>query len=232
MSKAERLLQLYLLLRARRTAITAHTIAKSMAISVRTVYRDIDALAQSGIPISGEAGVGYLLGRGLELPPLMFSKEEIQSITVGLKMVKAFTDPDLADAAHQTELKILSVLTDPLKAFVDNQPYLVPLLKADKAQRALHGQLRKACNTLHKLRLVYNDQEQQASERVVWPLGIVGWQGRWTLLAHCELRQDYRNFRFDRISSLTCLSEVFQPSATISMGHYLAAVINKPEARA
>jgi predicted DNA-binding transcriptional regulator YafY len=220
-SKAERLLQLYILLRSRRTAITAQAIGQAMAVSVRTVYRDMEALAQTGIPIVGESGVGYVLGKGIELPPLMFSKEEIQAITVGLHMVKAFTDPELAQAAQDSEHKIGAILTQSLKVFLDRQPYRVPLLKADHAQRVLHGQLRQACMQHHKVRLSYSDQDEQPSDRVVWPLGIIGWKGRWTLLAYCELRQDYRNFRFDRIAHMLSLEQAFTPTKQINMEHYL-----------
>jgi predicted DNA-binding transcriptional regulator YafY len=229
MGKTERLLQMYLLLRSKRTAITAQTIANAFGTSLRTVYRDIESLSQAGISVKGEAGIGYLVGKDNEIAPLMFTKQEILSITVGLKMVKAFTDPELASAATQSELKIQSILTDSLKHFIEHQPYHIPIVKAHHGQRQLHGQLRLACQEQRKVLLDYKDSENTISQRTVWPLGVFGWTGRWTVLAYCELRQHYRNFRFDRIDKVTDLAEPFITSPTVNLAHYFETVMCKEE---
>ncbi len=225
MNKAERLLQLVTLFRSRRTAITAEAIAEFMGVSTRTVYRDIQALSLSGIPIEGEPGVGYLIRPGNHLPPLMFSPDELQALIVGSRMVQAFTDHDLAQAARQVEQKIRSVLTDSLKRHAEQQPYRIPIMEGDDAVRQVHGKLRRACEQHRKTAIIYRDENQQQTERTIWPLGMIGWTGCWTLLAWCELRRDYRNFRFDRFQSLDVLEEGFTPSNEISIAHYLKSVV-------
>lgn len=226
MNKAERLFHLTTLLKARRTAITAEALAEKLDVSVRTVYRDIQALIVSGIPIEGEAGVGYLLNPGFEVPPLMFNNEELQALLVGIRMVKAFTDPELSSAATQAEDKILSVLPDHLKRYAENQPYCVPVLDRDDALRQRHLNIRHACERKNKLAIGYTDEKAQCSDRVIWPLGLVSWGDRWTLVAWCELRQDYRHFRFDRIVELNETGDTFETTADINLKHFLSTVEN------
>ena len=226
MTKAERLFQLVTLLRSRRTAITAEAIAERMDVSPRTVYRDVQALSLSGVPIEGEPGVGYLLRPGEHLPPLMFDADELQALLVGSRMVQAFTDRELGAAAQRAEQKIRSILTESLKLRAERQPYRIPYVERDDAQRTVHGRLRRACEERRKLQTVYVDEKGERSERIVWPLGMIGWSGStWTLLAWCELRQDYRNFRFDRFEELEELAETYPIDSEISIGHYLRSVL-------
>ena len=225
MNKAERLFQLVTLLRARRTAITAETIAEVMAVSPRTVYRDVQALILSGVPIDGEPGIGYRIRPGQHLPPLMFDAEELQALMVGSRMVRAFTDRGLGEAAQRAELKIRSVLTEPLKQRAERQPYRIPLTAGDDSLREVHGRLRLACEERRKIRALYLDENGERSDRILWPLGMIGWSGKWTLLAWCELRRDYRNFRFDRFEILEPLTETYPQTDQISIGHYLRSVL-------
>ena len=225
MSKAERLFQLVTLLRARRTAITAEAIAEVMEVSPRTVYRDVQALILSGVPIDGEPGIGYLIRPGQHLPPLMFDADELQALMVGSRMVRAFTDRDLGEAARRAELKIRSVLTEPLKQRAERQPYRIPLTAGDDALREVHGRLRLACEERRKVRAIYLDEKEDRSERILWPLGMIGWSGKWTLLAWCELRRDYRNFRFDRFEVLEPLAETYPQTDQISIAHYLRSAL-------
>ncbi|OQX19848.1 MAG: DNA-binding protein [Desulfobulbaceae bacterium A2] len=225
MTKAERLFELALLLRSRRTAMTAEAIAERMGVSPRTVYRDVQALILAGVPVAGEPGVGYMVRPGNHLPPLLFTPDEVQALIVGSRMVQAFTDQDLAQGARTAELKIRSVLTEPLKRHAEQQPYRIPIMASDDGLREVHGTLRRACEQQHKLRVVYRDEKLVQSERTLWPLGMIGWSGCWTLLAWCELRQAYRNFRFDRFESLEVLAEHFSPAAEMSIAHFLQSVI-------
>jgi len=225
MTKAERLFELALLLRSRRTAITAETIAERMEVSPRTVYRDVQALIAAGVPVTGEPGVGYMVRPGNHLPPLLFSPEEVQALIVGSRMVQAFTDKDLAQGARSAELKILSVLTEPLKRHAEQQPYRIPILESDDALRETHAILRSACEQRCKLQVSYRDEQGQPSQRVLWPLGMIGWSGCWTLLAWCELRRGYRNFRFDRFEAVAVLAEQFEPSGEIGLAHYIQHVV-------
>ena len=225
MTKAERLFELTLLLRSRRTAITAEAIAELMQVSPRTVYRDVQSLIMAGVPVTGEAGVGYLIRPGNHLPPLLFTAEEVQALIVGSRMAQAFTDKDLAKGARSAELKIRSVLPEALKQHAERQPYRIPIMESDDPLREVHGRLRWACERYRKVRVLYQDEKQLQSERTLWPLGMIGWSGRWTLLAWCELRQDYRNFRFDRIQSLDVLEDHFTPTEEISLAHYLRHMV-------
>lgn len=222
--KAERLFRLVTLLRGRRLAVTAEALAGMLEVSPRTIYRDIAALAASGVPIEGEAGVGYRLPRHFDLPPVMFDREEVLALIVGGQMVQALTDPGLADAARRAEAKVRAILDDRAQARLDSQPYRFPLLDSDEALRETHARLRGACERREKLSLDYHDEAGQATRRTVWPLGMIGWTGVWTLLAWCELRQAYRNFRFDRIAALDETGEVFPVRGDRCFEHYIATL--------
>lgn len=221
MSKAERLFNLVNFLRGRRTAMTAEALADSMSVSVRTIYRDIQALTVSGVPIEGEPGVGYLLNDKSHLPPLMFSAEEVLALMSGIDMVKAFTDPELSQAAATAEQKIRTVLSPDLKYRAEHSPYYIPTLKKDKALRQHHWLLRLAALSKNKVTIEYTDGEGQNTERVVWPLGIMGTFGNWMLLTYCELRSDYRTFRLDRLQSCVRLDAKFETHEELSFQHYI-----------
>lgn len=224
MRKAERLFQLVALLRGRRLAVTAEALADALEVSPRTVYRDIRALEASGVPIDGEAGVGYRLDPGFELPPIMFTRDEVLAILVGGRMVQAFTDPALGAAARSAEAKVRAILDDRAKAMADAQPYRIPRLARDDGLRETHRRIREACEARRKMAILYRDGEGEETRRVVWPLGLIGWSGVWTLCAWCELRVDFRNFRFDRIEDLETLEEPFPDRPDRSLAAYLAGV--------
>lgn len=224
MKKAERLFSLFTLLSSRRTAITAEAIADVLEISIRTVYRDIRSLQVAGVNVEGEPGVGYLLGKQNQLAPLMFSPEEALAILVGNRMTQAFTDPELAHAASLAQDKILAVLPDSTKLLLEKQPYRIPILSEDDPFRTTHTLLRKACEQQLKIHVMYEDLKNQKSQRTLWPLGILGWFGKWTLLCWCELRNDYRNFRFDRFLDIESTDEKFETSANCNLNHYLAGM--------
>ncbi len=223
MRKSERLFQLVTLLQGRRTAMTGQALAEELGVAVRTVYRDIQALVLSGVPIDGEAGVGYRLRAGFDLPPLMFQMEEITALLAGNRMVQAWTDPALAAAAKRAEAKILAVLTPAMLNEVARLPYRIPVFSG--GERETHGLLRKACELRLKVAIGYRDMNGEESERTLWPLGMVGWGDHWTLLAWCELRDAYRNFRFDRIQCIDCLPEHFPHHPERNLEHYLTVVI-------
>ncbi len=220
--RADRLFRLVDQLRGRRLAVTAAHLAAELEVSVRTIYRDIQDLVASGVPVTGEAGVGYMLDPNFELPPVMFTRDEVLALLVGGRMVQAFTDDGLASAARSAEAKVRAILDDAAKAMADRQPYRVPVMERDDGLRAAHGQVRKAIEVRAKLRLAYEDGTGQVTDRIVWPLGIIGWTGRWTILAWCELRDDYRNFRLDRIQAMATLQEPYPARADRSLAHYMA----------
>jgi len=221
MARSRRLFELVNLLRGRRVAITAQALAEQLEVSERTIYRDIAALQASGVAVDGEAGVGYRLRPGSHLPPLMFDGDEVLALVLGLKMVIAQTDPELAEAAGLAERRIRAVLSDGLKKAVDDLPYQVPITTRSRASGAQHAVIRQAAIGRRKLRIGYADEQGMATERVVWPLAILNWGDRWTVLGWCELRQDYRNFRIDRIAALDLLDDGFVTSPTLSYEHYI-----------
>lgn len=223
MRKSERLFQLVTLLQGRRTAITAKALAEKLEVAVRTVYRDIQALMLAGVPIEGEAGVGYWLHKGFTLPPLMFQPDEITALLVGSRMVQAWTDPQLGEAARRAENRILAVLPPQILNDVTRLPYRIPNFSNPEAET--HGLLRRACEERHKATITYRDMKEQESTRTLWPLGMVGWSDHWTLLAWCELRDEYRNFRFDRIQNIELLDATYPTHPERNLEHYLTEVI-------
>lgn len=221
MRKAERLFQIITLLRGRRTAMTAEQLASALEVSVRTLYRDVQALIMAGVPVEGEAGVGYRLRPGYQLPPLMFDAQEILALLVGSRMVQAFTDPELGRSSWLAEQKILAILPPNLQMKAEQQPYCIPVLKRDDEARHTHGRLRHACEQRRKVTIRYNDSNGVHSERTIWPLAMIGWGDRWTLLAWCEIRNDYRNFRFDRITGINETEEFYPLRADRGLTHYI-----------
>jgi predicted DNA-binding transcriptional regulator YafY len=217
MSRADRLFQLVQLLRGRRFA-TAEALAEELAVSKRTLYRDIRELQNAGVPVRGEAGVGYALERGYELPPMRFTSDEVEALALGARMVEAWGDPELSEAARALQRKLSSSLPEALRRSLIESP----LHAADWGQRQRWdlGPLRRAISAREKLRLAYRDSEGELTERIICPLGLVFWGRNWSLAAWCELRQDYRSFRPDRIEDMDSLQDGF--SAAITMEAYLA----------
>lgn len=212
MSRAERLLNLLQLLRSRRTPVSAATLADQLQISVRSVYRDIRSLQAQGAPIDGEAGLGYLLRPGFLLPPLMFTGQELQALVLGSRWVHQQTDSELAEAAKQALAKISAGLPADKRFELEHSALLVgpaPACSAsDKVQRDLQlKQIRYAISRQQKLQLIYRNGQQQLSERVVWPIALGFFQQVQLLVVWCELRQQYRHLRLDRIVTLTTLPE-------------------------
>jgi predicted DNA-binding transcriptional regulator YafY len=221
MRKAERLFQIISLLRGRRKVLTAESIADDLGVSMRTIYRDIQALSLSGVPIEGEAGVGYRLSHKFEIPPIMFSEQEMTALVLALKMVKGHSDDVLSVGANTALEKIISVVPEKSKSVIDLLPYYVPKSYTYDEETKWHTQLREASMDKKKVNISYQDGKGEMSERVLCPLGLMYWGSTWTLLAFCELRNDYRNFRLDRFKEITMLDDDFTTSSTMSVEHYL-----------
>ncbi|NGN97027.1 YafY family transcriptional regulator [Grimontia sp. S25] len=227
MSKSERLFELLTLLRSKRYAVTAKSLSEELKVSERTIYRDIQSLQLSGVPIEGEAGIGYLLGKGSHLPPLMFTEEEMVALELGMRMVRAWSDKSLAAASESASRKIQSILPEHLKAQIDALPLAVPDFYIESECTAWRESLREATTEKQKVRIKYKTGEGIHSERVVHPLGQVFWGKVWTLVAWCELRDDYRSFRVDRIEGMEALKEHFEASGVKSFQHYLSLCESK-----
>ena len=209
MRRADRLFQIVQLLRRRRRATTAASIAEQLGVSERTIYRDIRDLALAGTPIDGEAGVGYRLKPGYDLPPLMFDREEIQALVLGARIVKQFGDPALARASASILNKIAAVLPEDLRPLLaETALFVPPRIGAAQSADGLTA-AREALVASRKIHFTYGDPTGRVTERTVRPLGIFFWGRVWTLAAWCELRTDFRNFRLDRTRDITFL-EAFQ----------------------
>jgi len=228
-NKSERLFQLVTLLRGRRTAITADQLASTMEVSVRTIYRDIQSLVLSGIPVEGEAGIGYRLQPGFQLPPLMFDFDEMSALLLGTRMVEAWTDPELAHASTRAEAKIRAVLPEELLRRADASPYRVPPLLKESPVQQVHLAIRHACEQQRKIGIHYTDAQQQTTTRLVWPLGMLFWGQRWTFLAWCEVRNDYRSFRLDRVQQIDLTDQHYPADPNRSLHHYLHILHDIPE---
>ncbi len=217
MRRADRLFHLVQLVRGRRLS-TGDWLATRLAVSLRTVYRDIADLQGQGVPIEGEAGVGYRMGTGFELPPLMFSQSEAKALVAGVRIAQGRLDPELASAAEQALHKIVAVLPAAVRAAAESLALHAPVSSLDGATRQRLQTLRQATEAKRKLRFGYRDQNGLVSERTVHPLGCFYWDAVWVLAAWCELRQDFRNFRVDRMQALKLCDERFrdEPGRTLA----------------
>lgn len=197
MRRADRLFRLVQVLRARRFA-TAKSLAEALEVSERTVYRDVRDLSLSGVPIEGEAGVGYALRRDFDMPPLMFDFEEIEALTAGARMVQAWSGPQLAKAAQSALDKIAAALPADKRIAMDRTRLYAPSFHVDPELGKVLDVMREAIVGQRRLSFQYKDAGDKPSERKVRPLGLYFWGQRWTLAAWCEMRDDFRNFRLDR----------------------------------
>lgn len=208
MQRAERLLDMIQSLRRRRRPVTAETLAAELNVSVRTVYRDIGALVRQGVPVRGEAGIGYVLDAGFDLPPLMLSPDEIEAVLVGMRWLTERADPSLARAAEDVVSKVAAVLPSHLKPilldgalFAASYPGDLPVDRVDIAP------VRAAIRNGRKLSIHYSDESGQATQRMIWPIGMTFYERVRVVIAWCELRQAFRHFRTDRITELAALEE-------------------------
>lgn len=216
MRRADRLFQIIQFLQGRRL-VTARQLAERLEVSERTVYRDVQDLVLSGVPIEGEAGVGYMLRAGFHLPPLMFTPEEMEALVTGARLVKAWAGNTLAHAAEQALVKIEHALPPKLKEKFGDTRLFAPGFHQYSQYGPQLDKLRHAINGRRVLHLDYIREDGGSSARDVRPLGLFFWGAVWTLAAWCELRNDYRSFRVDRIQSLAELDRRFEETKEISL---------------
>ena len=226
MRRADRLFLIIHALRGRRTALQARSLAQTLGVSLRTVYRDVADLQLSGVPIEGEAGVGYVLRKGSDIPPLMFNANELEALVVGTRFVRAFAGTQLAESAQSALLKIEAVLPPDLRERAGRTRIFAPVWRDQYRDdfAALIDRLHGAIVANHVLRLDYRDETGSPSTREVEPLCLSFWGGKWTLGAWCRLRGDFRNFRPDRIAADTTTGECFADLPTRNLAAYLRAV--------
>jgi len=207
--RAERLIRIVQALReAAPGAVTAHEMGHKFEVSERTIYRDIAHLIGSGAPIDGEAGVGYVLRPGFDLPPLTFSFEQLDALALGARLVKATGDKDLASAANEALAKIEHALPESHRERLRNVPLFAAFLDETVRPDAF-GPVRNAIANKRKLRVRYQSLADDTTQRVIRPLALTCFGRVWLLSAWCELRNDFRHFRTDRVERLTVLAESF-----------------------
>lgn len=217
MRRAERLFRLVRELRSR-DICRAQDLADYFEISVRTVYRDIGHLQGSGLPIEGEAGVGYMLRPGFDLPAMTFTFDQIDALALGLSFVEAAGDAGLADAAREVRAKIEASLPDPAERRLEKAPLFA---SRRDGPPAWVREVRRAIRERLVLRLSYTDGDGAISERSVRPLAIWAFTDGWLFAGWCELRCDFRAFRLDRILALEMTSEHFEDEPDRNLQTYL-----------
>lgn len=224
MRRADRLFQVVQLVRGRRLT-TAEWLAQRLEVSLRTVYRDVADLQQQGVPIEGEAGVGYRMRAGFDLPPLMFSTGEAKALVACVRLAQPRLDTALARDADGALAKILGVLPTAARAAAESLAvYAVDAGRTELATRERLRVLREAVEARRVLALDYDSLDQVRTQRRVRPLGAFYWDAVWTLAAWCELRNDFRSFRVDRIVAVTVLDERFRDEAGKTLADLLRRV--------
>jgi predicted DNA-binding transcriptional regulator YafY len=207
MTRTGRLFQLMDALRGNRRPVTAASLAGQLGVSERTIYRDIQTLAQLGAPVEGSAGVGYMLRSGFFLPPLMFDADELEALVLGARWVRHQGDDALSAAASRALAKIATATPRDLRDHMAETSLWVPAgpqpAVADPFVQPAREAIRRQC----KLRIAYRDEKDASSERVVWPFALAFFQERRVMAAWCELRDAIRHFRVDRIVQAEPVSE-------------------------
>ncbi|MFN7010610.1 MAG: helix-turn-helix transcriptional regulator [Allorhizobium sp.] len=224
MRPADRLFRIIQLMRATGRAMTAAEIAVKMEVAARTIYRDMDHLIASGAPIEGERGVGYMLREAFDAPPLTFTFEQLEALAFGLRAVEMLGDPRLGQAAREARDKMHALLPPehaarlrdaPIRAFrAASQPETPPCL----------GDLRSALSGRRKVWIAYHSLAGERSQRTIWPLGLSAFGALWVVTSWCETRNDFRDFRLDRIEDWKVLPDRFQPQENQTYAAYLAGL--------
>lgn len=201
--------------------MTAARLAAVLEVSLRTVYRDVADLSASGVPIAGEAGVGYRL-QGLDLPPLMFDREEIEALVFGARVVQGWGDESLGRAAEQALAKIETVLPRGRSHLVEETRLYAPVHGERRVEKLPLSPLRRAIRGHYFVELEYRDEQGRTSRRNVRPLALAFYPPVWLLISWCELRHDFRNFRLDRMTGCRITGEEFPLEPGKALADYLA----------
>jgi predicted DNA-binding transcriptional regulator YafY len=218
--RADRLFEIIQFMR-RKDLVRARDLSEALEVSERTVYRDIQDLIASGVPIEGEAGVGYVLKPGFDLPPLMFSEQEIEALVLGARIVESWADSELAAAATDVIAKVEAVIPDRLRSYMANTALLAPPHHYMEAISFEMPELRRALRSQLKLHFRYRNALGEESERTVRPLCLAYFGPVWLLSAWCELREDFRTFRLDRIEGFEVREDRFRPEPGKTLHDFL-----------
>ncbi|MBN9063897.1 MAG: YafY family transcriptional regulator [Rhizobiales bacterium] len=229
MRRADRLFQIIQILRRTGRPTTADAIAAELETSKRTVYRDIATLMGQRVPIRGEAGLGYVLEGGFDLPPLMLTPDEIEAAVLGAQWVSARGDPALARAAQDLIAKIGAAVPERLRPFVLEPAARSTPMRDNCPDRIDMARARAWIHAGRKIRLRYRDEQNRDTDRVVWPISIGYLEVVRMLIAWCELRQDFRHFRTDRVIEAAFLDERYPERASVLRAKWRQAIIQSPK---
>ncbi|WP_277979954.1 helix-turn-helix transcriptional regulator [Sphingomonas phyllosphaerae] len=230
MRRADRLFEIVQLLRRAPGPMTADAIAAELETSRRSVYRDIAALVAQRVPIRGEAGIGYVLERGFDMPPLMLTSDEVEAVVLGAQWVLVHADEGLARAAADVLAKVAAVIPERLRAAIDEPAVITPPAWSERADAGIDvARLRAWSLQGRKLRIGYADAAGEPSERTVWPFLVGYMDGMRMLIAWCELRGDFRMFRTDRLTSVTFLDERYPERRAVLRRRWLAMMAARRE---
>jgi predicted DNA-binding transcriptional regulator YafY len=208
MRRADRLFEVIQRLRRGRV-VTARQLAEQLEVSERTIYRDIQDLIANRVPIDGEAGVGYSLRKGYDLPPLMFTQDELEALVFGARIVQSWSDSELARAADAAVARIETVLPEHLRRLLADRSLWAPVSRRRAPIAFDLAQLRGAIRGHRKVRFHYRDEQQRETDRTVRPLTLMFYGEVWVAGAWCELREDFRFFRLERMQEVEFLPDVF-----------------------
>jgi predicted DNA-binding transcriptional regulator YafY len=228
MRRAERLFQIIQILRRGHRAVTAQVLAAELEVSVRTVYRDVAELIGQRVPIEGAAGVGYLLRDGFDLPPLMFTEDELDALLIGTRIVESWADPELGRAAADVLAKIAAVLPEQMRPRIASLTLAAPPSGRQPEIVVDMAALRRWVREERKLRLVYLDLKGATTTRTVRPMTLAFFPPVWLLLGWCELRRDFRSFRVDRITEVEFLAERYAQEPGRRLVDYLRSIGYQP----
>jgi predicted DNA-binding transcriptional regulator YafY len=224
MSKSDRLLQMMQLLRTLPAPVKALSLSTELEVSLRTVYRDVDSLRAAGAMIDGEAGYGYTLVEDPALPPMMFTLDEVEAMVLGLREVQEIADPVLADAAKNVLSKVAAGLPKNLQNELRHSVLHVknfaprPEIFVDVAE------FRRQTRMENELQIGYTDAHGAVTKRAILPLSIVYMMNKLVVIAHCQLRQDFRAFRMDRIANFEPTGKSFKPKRVSMLRDALATI--------
>lgn len=212
MRRADRLFRIIQILRRRRRPVTAVEIAGELETSVRTIYRDIAQLMADRVPIRGEAGIGYVLDGGFDMPPLMLTADEIEAAMLGAQWVMGRGDSVLTRAAGDLVAKIGAVVPEHLRPLLLEPASMTPTVRTVEADAIDMGRLRTAIRTQGKLRLLYRDETGAETDRIIWPIAVAYYESVRLIVGWCELREGFRHFRSDRIVQADFLDTRYRTS--------------------
>ncbi len=223
MRRADRLFQIVQILRNKRL-VTAHDLAERLEVSERTIYRDIQDLSLSGVPVEGETGVGYHLRYSLDIPPIMFDADELEALVLGMRIIKVWGGSELGNSAQSALDKIQAVIPEELKNHIDDSKLFALGFGRREDLETTLDTCRHAIDGFKYISIHYKRADGMLSQREVKPLGLFFWGNVWTLTGWCHLRKAFRNFRLDRIQQLEVMEKQFKEQKGQRLDDYISMI--------